>query len=523
VEVTKLSLLLKVLEGESSHSLATEFRLFHQRALPDLGSNIKCGNSLIGPDFYQQQLMLDDEERYRINVFDWEKEFPAIMNAGGFDAVIGNPPYIRMEGFKSIKDYLKSKYRSHEERADIYAYFLERGINLLNSLGRIGMIVSNKFMKAKYGRPLRKVFADNATVATLADFAGAGVFQSATVRTVVIIAQRATVRKSPDIEYVPVPDQDTIGALRSGRVKVDEYAMQKAIRLDADAITEEGWQLLSKDKSQLLGKLRSNSLLLKEWLGSSALFGLKTGLNDAFIVNAAKRKELVDGHPSEKEIIKPILFGKDVRRYFIEGGRQYVIYCHPNKNIDNYPMVRDYLASYKQGLANRATKQQWYELQQPATSLIDINLQPKIVYPIIAKECRFTLDSEGYFINDKVFLLPSNDLALLGILNARIANFYFGTVCAALEGSSERYLEFRAQYVDRYPIPKLLSMWDKKFAVEKLVTQMLSLNKRLPEVKTDHERTSLQRQIDATDRQIDQLVYELYGLTEEEIRIVEGR
>ena len=521
VEVTKLSLLLKVLEGENSQTLQSTF--IHERALPDLGDNIKCGNSLIGPNFYQQQTMLDDEERLRINVFDWEKEFAEIMKTGGFDAVIGNPPYIRMESFKPIKDYLKNNYKSHEERADIYSYFLERGIKLLSSLGRIGMIVSNKFMKAKYGRPLRRVFADSAAVDSIADFAGADVFQNATVRTVVIIAQRAVVGKSNDIEYVPVPSQGIIEALRAGSIKLDVYALQKAIRLDASAVSEEGWQLISKASTQLLNKLRSNSLPLHAWVGSSALFGLKTGLNEAFIIDAAKRKELIGKHAASKEIIKPILFGKDVRRYFIQDGRQYVIYCHPSKNIDNYPPVRDYLTSFKQDLVKRATKQKWYELQQPATSLIDIALQPKIVYPIIANECRFTLDTDGYFINDKVFLLPSADLSLIGILNSRIANFYFGSVCAALEGSTERYLEFRAQYVDIYPIPKNLSKWSEKSAVEKLVTQMLSLNKQLPAVKTDHEKTALQRQIDATDRQIDQLVYELYGLTEEEIKIVEGQ
>jgi hypothetical protein len=523
VEVTKLSLLLKVLEGENNQTLANQLRMFHERALPDLGDNIKCGNSLIGPDFYQQQTMLDDEERYRVNVFDWGKEFSEITKAGGFDAVIGNPPYIRMEGFKPIKDYLKNKYKSHEERADIYAYFLERGINMLNSLGSIGMIVSNKFMKAKYGRPLRKVFADSATVNTIADLAGADVFQSATVRTVVIIAQRAAARKSHDILYVPVPDHGTIEALRSGRVSLDDYALQKAIRLDSGAVSENGWQLLSKDNTHLLEKLRINSLTLKEWVGSSALFGSKTGLNDAFIIDAAKRKELIGKHATSKEIIQPILFGKDVRRYYVEGGRQYVIYCHPNKNIDYYPAVRDHLALYKQDLVKRATKQSWYELQQPATSLININLRPKIVYPIIANECRFTLDTEGYYINDKVFLLPSDDLTLIGILNSRIANFYFGAVCAALEGSTERYLEFRAQYVDKYPIPKKLSKWDKKITLEKLVTQMLALKKQIVKIKTDHEKTSLQRQIDAADHQIDQLVYELYELTEEEIRTVENK
>ncbi len=151
VEVTKLSLLLKVLEGETNQSLISQLRLFHERALPDLDSNIKCGNSLISPAFYDivQMSFLDEEERYRINVFDWYAEFPEIMNSGGFDAVIGNPPYIRMESFKELKTYLKANYVCHDERSDIYTYFLERGNKLLNDHGQLGMIVSNKFLRAK--------------------------------------------------------------------------------------------------------------------------------------------------------------------------------------------------------------------------------------------------------------------------------------------------------------------------------------------------------------------------------------
>src|SRR6266536_2269692 len=182
VEVTKLSLLLKVLEGESNQSLNAQLRLFHERALPDLERNIKCGNSLIGPDFYDivQMSFLDEEERYRINVFDWYAEFQEIMNSGGFDAVIGNPPYIRMETFKELKTYLKANYVCHNERSDLYTYFLERGNKLLNDRGHLGMIVSNKFLHANYGKPLRDFLSKNATIERIVDFAGLPVFVEAT-------------------------------------------------------------------------------------------------------------------------------------------------------------------------------------------------------------------------------------------------------------------------------------------------------------------------------------------------------
>jgi hypothetical protein len=177
VEVTKLSLLLKVLEGESDQTLQTQ--LFYERVLPDLGRNIKCGNSLIGPDFYETAKLdfLDDNDRVRINVFDWKKEFADVMGAGGFDAVIGNPPYIRMEGFKELKDYLKACYSSHDERSDLYAYFIEKGHRLLAEHGRFGMIVSNKFLRANYGKPLREFLNANAAIERIVDFAGLPYFR----------------------------------------------------------------------------------------------------------------------------------------------------------------------------------------------------------------------------------------------------------------------------------------------------------------------------------------------------------
>src|SRR5207249_8848890 len=150
VEVTKLSLLLKVLEGESQQTLERQLRLFHERALPDLASNIKCGNSLIGPDFYdgQQMMMFDEEERYRINVFDWNAAFPQIMKVGGFDAVIGNPPYVRQESLSVYKDYFLNHYESADGLADIYAYFMEKGVKLLRACGLFSIIVSSSFLCA---------------------------------------------------------------------------------------------------------------------------------------------------------------------------------------------------------------------------------------------------------------------------------------------------------------------------------------------------------------------------------------
>ena len=525
VEVTKLSLLLKVLEGESQETLSNQLRLFHERALPDLTNNIKCGNSLIGPDFYdnRQMSLLDEEEIYRINVFDWKAEFPAVFKGktAGFDAVIGNPPYVRMEAFKAIKDYLRENYLAHEERADLYAYFLERALAVVNTGGRVGMIVSNKFAKAKYGKPLRHVLATKASMETVADFAGANVFVGATVRTMVLIARPASRESTNDVCYIPVPEPDAITAFASGQMKVEDHASKSSYTIPADALSVNTWHLMPPDHTRLLEKLKAGRETLAAFTSARALFGMKTGFNDAFIVDHDTRQALITADAGATTVLRPILFGRDVRRYHVRDAGRFVIYCHPDRDINDYPSIQRHLSKHKSVLAKRAGKQEWFELQQPAVALLPSLRKPKIVYPIIANECRFTLDDRAYCINDKLFILPTDDLALLAVLNSRVANFYFCTVCAALEGGGDRYLEFRAQYVDPFPVPAGLRDPRVRSSLLALAKRLLSLHKDIESTKTAHAKTVRQRQIDATDRQIDRLVYELYDLTDEEIAIVE--
>jgi type I restriction-modification system DNA methylase subunit len=190
VEVTKLSLLLKVLEGEDEETIQRQLSLFQKRALPDLGNNIKCGNSLIGSDFYDGQLNLfDEEEMYRINSFDWENEFSDIMKNGGFDAVIGNPPYVRQESLKDSKDYFEKKFSVYHGSSDLYAYFIEKGVSLLNQGGLFSYIVANKWFRANYGKPLRK-WIKQQNIVEIIDFGYLPIFKQATTYPCIIVIQK---------------------------------------------------------------------------------------------------------------------------------------------------------------------------------------------------------------------------------------------------------------------------------------------------------------------------------------------
>src|ERR1019366_8534950 len=201
VEVTKLSLLLKVLEGESQETLNQQLLLFHERALPDLANNIKCGNSLIGPDFYegQQLALFNEEEKYRINVFDWDEAFPNIMGVRGFDAVIGNPPYIRIGNIeKHLRPYLYEEYGVNH-RFDIYVVFVQRALELLSSDGKLGFIIPNKFFTAEYGATLRGHLSSRRTVTRIVDFGDQQVFDGATTYTCLLFLER---RAQTEMSYV---------------------------------------------------------------------------------------------------------------------------------------------------------------------------------------------------------------------------------------------------------------------------------------------------------------------------------
>ncbi len=438
--------------------------------------------------------------------------------------IIGNPPYIRMEIFKELKSYLKQNYQVHGPRSDLYVYFIERGHKLLHINGLFGMIVSNKFIKANYGVPIRDFLHKNTNILEIIDFAGLPVFQGATIRTIILLTQYVNHIQNLNILYLPPVNSEKFRKLSDGSVSVEQLVSEKCINLPNGSVNAERWLLIDEAQQRIIEKLQKTGEPLIDVVGN-ILYGIKTGLNEAFVIDGNTRKRIIETNPMALEIIKPFLFGEEVRRYLIEPKDRYLIYTYHGIDMSRYPEIENYLRKYKPRLEQRATKQEWYELQQPSIALVPLFENPKIVYALIARSCQFAYDRNNYYSNDKTFIIPTSDLYILGLLNSAIALFYFSTFCAALEGSNDCYFEFRAQYVKKFPIPKLdtnnrLDLTRHERMVS-LVEQMLSLHKQLQEARTPHEQTALQRQIEATDEQINALVYKLYGLTNEEIKVVE--
>ncbi len=260
VEVTKLSLLLKVLEGESGETLMNQLKLFHERALPDLSGNIRCGNSLIGPDFYERTLpgLIDDEERWRINAFEWENEFPEIFASGGFDAVIGNPPYVRQEMLGEIKEYLKGCFASFDGVADLFVYFMEKGIQLLRPGGLFGIIVSSSFLRTSFAAPLRTFLKKSAAVERIVDFGGLPVFANAKDTYVCIPILRKGKSTEP-VTICQVPSTDL--------PDLDAYVAANSFSIPLAQFTAEAWSLKNQAESALFAKIMAAGVPLGEYRG----------------------------------------------------------------------------------------------------------------------------------------------------------------------------------------------------------------------------------------------------------------
>jgi Eco57I restriction-modification methylase/restriction endonuclease TaqI-like protein/type I restriction and modification enzyme subunit R-like protein len=527
VETTKLSLLLKVLEGESGETLKRQFQLFHERALPDLGDNIKCGNSLIGPDFYdhQQSDLFDDDERYRINVFDWQAEFREIMQAGGFDAVIGNPPYVRQEILgENFKDYAKRKFSVYAGTADLYSYFIERGVALIKTGGCFSYIVANKWMRANYGKPLRQWMKQQSLEAII-DFGDLPVFQQATTYPCIIKLTKGTARRTFDVAQIDTLDFSSLESY----VRDNRYAVKRS------GLDDNGWSLSNESQQNLLSKLKQRGTPLGEYVEGEIYYGIKTGLNKAFVIDRETRDRLIAEDSKSQELIKPFLVGKDIKRYQPPKSERFLILIPKgwtriqSKNAKdpwgwlnkNYRPITEHFKPFETAAKKRCDQgEYWWELR--ACDYYEEFEKPKIIIPSIVKNPSFTFDKEKFFSNDKTSIISTKNLYLLGILNSKIIDCFMRSISSTKQGG---YFEYKPMYVQQLPIRTIDSSNAEDKArhdqMVQMVERMLDLNKKLATANTNHDKTVLQRQIDATDNQIDRLVYELYGLTEAEIAIVE--
>lgn len=532
VEITMMSLYLKALEGERG-MLPRK-----QHLLPPLSNNIKCGNSLIGYDIFEQRehfkgkgtipmTELSDEDKSRINPFDWNSKsvgFGEIMDNGGFDVVIGNPPYVRQEMLGEYKDYFQKHYEVYQGTADLYSYFIEKGVSLLKNNGLFSYIVANKWMRANYGEPLRR-WMKKQRIEEITDFGDLPVFETATTYPCILRIRKGTPATKFNATQAKTLNFDSL----SNYVREHSYAVTKT------SLSDKGWSLVNEQEQALLDKLRKIGIPLGDYVKGAIYYGIKTGFNEAFVIDAETKEKLISEDPKSAELIKPFLVGRDIKRYEPPLSERFLIFTRRGMAIRNYPAIQKHLFSFKEQLTpkpkdwkgetwkgRKAGSYKWYEIQDAVDYHNEFE-KPKIIVPAIVKSASYALDREGFYSNDKTTIISTDDLYLLGLLNSRIADFAMHSIASTKQGG---YFEYKPMYLQQLPIrtidfnnPSEKSVHDKLVS---LVDLMLDLHKRKAALPPSAEREKIEREITVTDEKIDEIVYGLYGVTEEERKIING-
>lgn len=444
----------------------------------------------------------------------------------GFDIIISNPPYIRQELLGDQKAKFKEQYRSvYHGVADIYIYFIENGMNyLLNENGIYCIIVANKWMRANYGEPLRK-FLKNKQLIKLVDFGDLPVFQNTTTYPCILIATNSD---------QPQPFHAcTMKTLEFSNLKNHIENLQIIIK--PDQLQDNGWTLVDEQTYLLMEKIKKAGVTLDSYIGGKIFYGIKTGYNEAFIIDEATKNQLIAEDPSSAELIKPFLAGRDIKRYKKLISDQYLIFTKQGIDIKKYPAIEKHLLKYKDRLMPKPKKHsgnkwngrasgtyEWYEIQATISYFMEFE-KPKILLPDFSLRGDFAIDTNNFYCTNTVYMICSAELYLLGLLNSNLMTFFYRKLLSIYRGG---YLRFFTQYLVQLPIKKV----DFKNPKEKQqydeitlnVEKMLELQQMLKDASNNDETEHLNKKIQDLDNQIDRLVYQIYDLTEEEIAIIEN-
>ncbi len=512
-------------------------KLFHDyRPYPKLDKSDK----VVGLEHFNRYVLAsykdlqDENERYA-NALEWRFEFPEVLDDEGdflgFDCIIGNPPYIRQEQIKDLKPLLEKQYQDfYNSTADIYTYFFALSFHLLKEKGFSAFITSNKYARAKYGAQLREWLLKKTTIVSYMELNALKVFESAAVDTSIMNFIKQTPPKESDFKYYePTPNDK------------DDLKSTPHLLMKQNALSTESFIFANTTLLDLRDKIESVGTPLKDW-DIQINYGIKTGANEAFIIPTEKRDAILNACKTQEErertekLIKPILRGKDIKRYSYEWAHLWVIFIpwhFPNtdnpKNMEeneqdfsiHYPNIYAHLLSHKDKLLKRnkdetGKRYEWYCLQRWAANYLQDFEKEKIVYGEIVQEPRFYLDNGecelGYFYAEATsFILTGEHLRyLLGMLHSKLITFAFKTFYAG-GGLGESGYRYKKAFIERLPIPQIT---EKN---QELADKITDCAERILKSKEKDPKANTQK----LEKEIDALVYRLYNLTDEEIKIIE--
>ncbi|WQW60842.1 class I SAM-dependent DNA methyltransferase [Helicobacter pylori] len=479
------------------------------------------------------RLLIKIKECYEIlenlrnsKALEWRFEFPEVLddegNFLGFDCIIGNPPYIRQEHIKDLKPLLEKQYQDfYNSSSDIYTYFFALSYHLLKEKGFSAFITSNKYARAKYGAKLREWLLKKTTIASYMELNALKVFESATVDTSIIHFIKQPPPKESDFKYYePTPNDK------------DDLESTPHLSMKQNALSTESFIFANATLLDLRDKIESVGTPLKDW-GIQINYGIKTGANEAFIIPTEKRDEILNACKTKEErertegLIKPILRGKDIKRYSYEWADLWVINTHngytsalkskiPPIDIEKYPATKAHLDAHWDTIATRSDQGDTpYHLRNCAY-LEDFEKE-KIVYGEIVQEPRFYLDNGecelGYFYAEATsFILTGEHLRyLLGMLHSKLITFAFKTFYAG-GGLGESGYRYKKAFIERLPIPQITPK------NQELAHKITDCAEQILQAKAKDPKANTQK----LEKEIDALVYQLYNLTDEEIKIIEN-
>lgn len=561
VEITKLSLWLKTAR--------------RGKVLDSLDGHLRVGDSLIEESNYA----------YLDHGFNWKEAFPTVFKDGGFDIVLGNPPYVRQEFISPMKPYLEKQFEVYHGVADLYCYFFERGMRLLKKGGRLGYISNATFFKTASGRPLRDYLSKTTTLESIVNFGDTQVFEGVTTYPAIIVTKEGIAPKGHKVSFWNVESLPT-GSFSDAYQ--DHKASYQQSHLKADA-----WELEDERLTALRQKIKKGKKTLKEVYGSP-YYGIKTGRNEAFVIDRETKDRLIAEDAKSAEIIKPWLDGRDIKRWYTEYRNLFVIFTRRGIDINKYPAILNYLQNNKEILETKPDNWEpiysgdkwkgrkkgnykWYEIQD-TVDYFRFFEKPKVSYIEICNKNKFYIDNSGAYLNATAFLIPNADYFLVSYLNSKVAWFFWTGITTILRGG---FFRMKNIFVNPLPIPKATDAQKEKLAGFAKVCQdaaqerykcQQEVTRRIPDLCPDgqevklsnklkkwwefedfksfqkevkakfkqdiplkdrsewedwmtKEKTEINRLtavIEQHENQINQLVYELFDLTEDEIELLEA-
>jgi hypothetical protein len=506
VDIARLNLLLRAVA--------------RRELLPSLERNIVRGNSLISGSEEELRPYFGDTWREK-QPFDWQREFPDVMDRGGFDIIIGNPPYVGFHGFEKDKPYLRDNYETAQSRFDLYIPFVERAYQLLRAGGLFGFICPTNFMKRQHGGKLRDLLRTRTALLNIHDFRDLQAFEGPLNYTGIVVFRKAKPDANHRVGY-------SFGDLNG--------PAHRFLQADLGSAT---WVFRDRSTDSIISRMLSARVETLGAVAEAIAEGVVTGKNRVFLVS----KDDIEKYGIEADMLRKAIRGRHVKRYTLEWDGTYLIYPHQSADDSTsaipeetlrarFPKAHKYLLGQRPSLSGRGyferSPKAWYELWCAR----DIQQQAalKIITPELADSNRFALAPADYFYLDTacgITLRPGvkeSPLYLLGLLNSPLIQYFYRQTTVP---KANGFLIYKTMYLKNIPIRRIdfASSTDKRLhdhAVA-LVKGMLALHERLAAKgdMRDEERVAIEREIERTDREIDGLVYDLYGLTQEERRLVE--